>query len=118
MNTILCLNREFRSDLEWWYQLAAVWNGVSILSPVKTLAPEGLVISDASGSWGCGAFHEQHWFQLQWDHSTKELLQILILSAIWSKDWAGNMAVVHILRTRHKGTSVMHQISNSCTMGF
>lgn len=96
MNATLRLNREFRSDLEWWYQLATVWNGVSILSPIRSLAPDGLVTSDASGSWGCGAFHEQHWFQLQWDQfsapwhiTSKELLPILIASAIWGKDWAG-----------------------------
>ena len=67
MNAILRLNREFHSDLEWWFQLAAVWNGVSILAPVKALAPDGIIVSDASGNWGCGAFHDQKWFQLQWD---------------------------------------------------
>ena len=33
------LNREFRSDLEWWFHLAAVWNGVSILAPLKAENP-------------------------------------------------------------------------------
>ena len=47
MNATLRLNREFHSDLEWWYQLATVWNGVSILSPVRSLASDGLVTSDA-----------------------------------------------------------------------
>ena len=25
-----------------------------------------VVVSDASGLWGCGAVHENLWFQLQW----------------------------------------------------
>ena len=64
------LNRDFRSDLEWWFQLGASWNGVSILAPLRREAPDGVVVSDASGNWGCGAFHGQFWFQLQWDYAS------------------------------------------------
>ena len=31
------------------------------------------VTSDASGSWGCGAFLEREWFQLRWPEATREL---------------------------------------------
>ena len=49
------LNRKARSDIEWWYQFAAKWNGMSILRAQRREKPDITVTSDASGSWGCGA---------------------------------------------------------------
>ena len=60
------LNVEARSDIEWWFQFAEPWNGVSILDSLVPKPPEHTLTSDASGSWGCGAFWESHWFQLEW----------------------------------------------------
>ena len=79
--------------------------------------PDVTLTSDASGSWGCGAFYANSWFQLQWPaasidyHITvKELLPIVIAAGIWGAQWANqsvvcrcdNEAVVHIINT---GTS-------------
>lgn len=90
MKAHIRLNREFRSDLEWWFQLAAAWNGISILAPLKTENPDQEITSDASGTWGCGAFSAGEWFQLQWQSSMalvhitiKELLPIIITAALW-----------------------------------
>ena len=111
MDAYICINQEFRSDLEWWYQMVATWNGVSILDPLKAEASDCLITTDASGSWGCGGFFDNKWFQMQWDpraHTTplhitiKELLPVVIATAIWGRNWAGktvralcdNMAVV------------------------
>ena len=119
------INQEFRSDLEWWFQMTAAWNGVSILAPLRAEAPDGLITSDASGAWGCGAFHNDNWFQVQWDHSpaasfhitVKELLPVIIAAAVWGAGWPGqtiralcdNMAAVHIIRTRQsKDPNAMH----------
>ena len=91
-NATLHLNREFRTDLEWWFQFATGWNGISILAPAKALAPNGLITSDASRNWGCGAFHNQSWFQLQWTHTTihchitSKELPIVIAAAIWGSN--------------------------------
>ena len=115
------LNTEFRSDLEWWFQLAAAWNGISIFAPLKAVNPDLEVTSDASGNWGCGAFSSGEWFQLQWDSSmtpvhitVKELIPIVIAAMLWGHKWAGktvralcdNMAIVHVLHSRQ---------SKSCT---
>ena len=115
LEAIIRITKEFRSDLEWWFQMATAWNGTSILSPLKAMNPDGEITSDASGSWGCGAFHQDKWFQLQWDpHSLplnitgKELLPIIMAAAVWGKQWSGktiralcdNMAAVHIIRSR------------------
>ena len=82
--------------LEWWYQMVASWNGVSILAPLRAESPDSLITSDASGGWGSGAFHDNQWFQMQWDpHTTplhitiKELLPIIIATATWGHNWAG-----------------------------
>ena len=50
------LNRGFRSDLQWWASFLPSWNGVSMMSGVVPACPTASITSDASGSWGCGAF--------------------------------------------------------------
>ena len=100
------------------------WNGVSILAPFHKEAPDGLITSDVSGRWGCGAFHEHDWFQLQWNSTSepwqitiKELIPIVIAASTWGHRWAGktiralcdNMAVVHIINSRQsRDPDVMH----------
>ena len=72
--------------------------------------------SDASGSWGCGAFilGSAEWLQLPWPASwievpiaAKEAVPIVASLAVWGNRWVGgtvqvfcdNMAVVQCLRT-------------------
>lgn len=74
------------------------------------------MVSDASGTWGCGAFTGDHlpiWFHLPWPPSgwegkniaVKEMIPMVISAGIWGKQWRGrtvefrsdNMAVVHAL---------------------
>ena len=82
--------------------------------PVTTTSVE--VVSDASGTFGCGAFSPNlGWFQLRWPESwhsvniaAKELVPIVIASALWGHHWthtgvcfkSDNMAVVALLKTR------------------
>ena len=63
------LNREFRSDILWWTNLIAPWNGVSYLFA----GPTSEFASDASGSWGCGAHTTESWFQMQWNEQSLPL---------------------------------------------
>lgn len=130
MEAWLRLNWEFRSDLEWWFQLASAWNGVSLLAPLRRQSPDLELTTDASGSWGCGAFHEVDWFQLQWEEKSeppnitvKELTPIVLAAALWGHKWAGktirarcdNMAVVHILNSRtSKDNNAMHLVRCLC----
>ena len=61
------LNLVFRSDLQWWLMFVADWNGVRMMSRKCKARPHEVVTSDASGSWGCGAFSSANcWFQLTW----------------------------------------------------
>ena len=53
-------------------------------------APSITVTSDASGTWGCGAFVGNQWFQLAWLSSwldihitAKELVPIVLAGMIW-----------------------------------
>ena len=53
--------------------------------------------SDASGSWGCGAWQGTNWFQLKWDEQSasrgiapvKELLPIIVATVVWGHGWKG-----------------------------
>ena len=73
------------------------------------------VFSDASGSFGCGAFASSlGWFQLQWPEdwhaihiTAKELVPIMLAAALWGPQWtrkriafrSDNMAVVELLKS-------------------
>ena len=89
-----------------------------VLSFFPPTAPTTHVYSDASGSFGCGAVnHDRNtWCQLQWPNSwstvgiaAKELVPIIIASAVWGPGWHGehahfhsdNEAVVTIIQRRH-----------------
>ncbi len=112
------LSRAFKSDLSWWALFLEQWNGVSLFSSVVRGACCTTLTSDASGTWGCGAFTSTgEWLQLRWPsvweevHITvKELLPIMVACATWGHCWRGrtvrclcdNAAVVAILRS---GTS-------------
>ena len=57
------LNQEVRADLLWWEAFAPSWNGSCFLAPALLARPASTVATDASGSWGCGALWQGHWFQ-------------------------------------------------------
>ena len=76
------------------------WNGITMMTMLVEQAPGGMVTSDASGSWGCGAFSS--WFQLQWNTNllsksiaVKEMVPIIIAAAIWGKLWRGKLIICH-----------------------
>ena len=120
---LIRLNLGFRSDLAWWNMFIAEWNGISFLAP-PTYLPQLDLTTDASGSWGCGAWHHRSWFQLQWDSRShtlsipeKELISIILAVATWGNAWAGhhiichcdNQVVVACLRSRtSKVPGIMH----------
>ena len=116
-NSFSRLNAEARSDIFWWHSFIQHWNGISMMVASRKCNPDVILTSDASGSWGCGAFYAGDWFQHQWSPHTinytitaKELLPIVMAAAIWGPHWANksvlcrcdNEAVVCILNT---GTS-------------
>ena len=116
-NHHVSLNAGARSDLAWWSVFLEQWNGVSLLAVLGEQEPSVILTSDASGSWGCGAYWGSQWFQLPWhgtvgtagaNIATKELIPIVIAAALWGKAWAGlvvlcrcdNEAVVAVLNKR------------------
>ena len=115
-----------KSDLAWWHTFLESWNGTSMLLPSKKASPDTRVVSDASGSWGCGAYWGDKWFQLQWEPSMavgnlsialKELVPIIMAATAWGRYWRGlvvqccsdNKATVAVLNTRtSKDNDIMH----------
>ena len=121
------MNTEFRSDLAWWSLFLDSWNGSAMMSFSQLPSPTVFLTSDASGSWGCGAFAGPNWFQLAWpnDHARdcpiayKELAPIVLALAIWGHLWSqqtvlcftDNTAVVSILLSRtSKNKDIMHLV--------
>ena len=116
------INESTRSDIIWWQVFMESWNGISLM-PNATPGTMPLV-SDASGSWGCGAHWGPQWFQWRWEGpaadwqiASKELLPILFALVVWGRRWAGsrveclcdNMAVVVVVNSgRAKDRILMH----------
>ena len=95
------LNASFRADLAWWKEFIGRWNGVSYL-PNPLHLPTMEMASDASGSWGCGAWHGNLWFQLPWDSrsqplsiAAKELLPIILACTMWGHLWRNHRVICH-----------------------
>ena len=102
-----------RADICWWKCFLQAWSGRSFFPLPEA---EFHVYSDASGSWGCGAFiREVGWFQVPWpplwehvDISAKELVPVVLAAALWGHLWSGkhiafhsdNMSVVSVLTSR------------------
>ena len=71
------------------------------LPPPPTLAgPPHQLFTDASGTWGCRAFWNLHWFQLRWEErskslptTVKEMLPIVLSATVWGPQW---LAAAHI----------------------
>ena len=120
------LNIAARADITWWHTFVDNWNGLSILWSVGICTPSIIVISDASGSWGCGGFYSSFWFNMKWPPQAqefsiaiKELFSVVIAAAIYGKYWSGqlvqfsvdNAAVVHVLQATYSREShLMHLI--------
>ena len=118
------LNISARSDIAWWRVFAKQWNGTSMLYNYRRANPQIHVFSDASGSWGCGAYSGKEWFQLQWPTtmpgchiSVKEMIPVVIAAVVWGQHWRGlsirfhsdNSAVVALLNTGSvRDDSLMH----------
>jgi len=89
------LTAEARSDIKWWFQFTCHWNDCTMIPP--PLREPLTLVSDASGTWGCGTYWGPAWFQLPWNKalqdshiSTKELAPIVLATAIWGNAWQGH----------------------------
>ncbi len=113
-----------RGLLAWWAEFLTQWNGISFPQPLNR--NHLTMTSDASGTWGCGAWHNTSWFQIRWDATAhpltiaeKELIPIIIGCAVWGGSWEGhrvtcfcdNQVVVATLSSKtSKHPGLMHLI--------
>lgn len=84
------------------------------------------LITDGSGSFGCGAHSQSRWIQFRWPTVTepwsiavKEMVPIVMALMLWGKHWAGNvvlvqcdnMAIVEVLNSGiAKDSTLMHML--------
>ena len=91
-----------------------------MLWDLKKYSVDITVYSDASGSWGCGALWNLHWFNFQWpDHLkewsiiVKELFLVVVVVALYGPQWRGkivqfvvdNLAVVQVLNSTYSSNN-------------
>ncbi len=114
MDHYVRINQEARTDIEWWHCFLTSWNGTAMMFTSGPQSPDATVTSDASGTWGCGAYLGKEWFMLEWTESfrelhitVKELAPIVIAAIVWGLTWRGmsirakcdNSAVVAIVNS-------------------
>ena len=92
-HSIIRLNNACRADIAWWTEFIPSWNEISFLCPPHSLQVVECT-ADASGTWGCGAWHNTSWFQVPWDNragnqsiAAKELVPIILACAAWGRSW-------------------------------
>lgn len=78
------------------------WSGISFHQFLLLQQPAHHLFTDASGSWGCGAWSYPFWFNLHWGgenplHSIalKELFPIVLACAAWRCRWTGTYILCH-----------------------
>ena len=92
---------ECRADIECGYVFHRFWNGVAIICNPDAFTPDVVLCTDASGSWGCGAFWRTLWFQVPSDGlaiagqsmAAKELFPIVLAPLLWGSMWQGLMVL-------------------------
>jgi len=89
------LNKEFMLDIAWWHTFAHCWNDLSMLCNSESLSYNFTIHTDASGSWGCGAFMSGQWLQWEWLNTwvpqgimAKKLVLIVLSCALWGPQLA------------------------------
>ena len=108
----VCLTAGARADLAWWWCFLKEWSSLSFFPRSEA---DFHVLSDASGSFGCGAVVDcMAMFQLVWpvswdiiDISVKELVPVVVAAALWGEKWrqrhvcihSDNMAVVSVIKS-------------------
>ena len=117
LDNFIRLNVSARSDIKWWSMFATKWNGTSMLVRFDKENPQISVTSDASGSWGCGAFEGSKWLQYQWPPamdslhiSIKEMIPVVMAAAIWGKEWSGKS-----VRFWSDNSSVVALLNSGCS---
>ena len=86
------LTKEFRSDLQWWHMFIMRWNGISFFHNALITLFDFQIQTDASGSWGCGAYFNGRWLQFPWSAEwaptsimAKEMAPVLLSCVVWSR---------------------------------
>ena len=99
------LNPEARADLRWWNSFLPSWNGTSMfIAPEWKDADSFQLYTDASGSFGFGAYLDGAWFRGDWQphqqlpkRSTQwqELFAIMAAALTWGHLLAGHHIRFH-----------------------
>jgi len=92
---VLRLPAAVLEDLTWWLEALTAWNGKSfLLFNEWTPAPDFELQTDASGSWGYGAYFQGRWLNGSWPEELqllsiefKELYAIVTACHTWGHEW-------------------------------
>ena len=96
------LNKEALTEIAWWDTLLSQWQGTSVQQFLLLRHPDHHLFTDASGSWGCGAWCGTQWLQVPWSSTSpltsialKELFPVVLAAAVWGHSWHGCLIICH-----------------------
>ena len=117
LDNFVRLNISARSDILWWSVFASQWNGTSMLVQFDRANPQVMVTSDASGTWGCGAYESGRWLQFKWppnmkaSHiSVREMIPVVMSAALWGRHWLGKSVCF-----RSDNSAVVALVNSGCS---
>ena len=127
------LGMPFRLDLRWCHIFLDSWNGTGLLQGQRLGPADFNLFTDASGSFGTGAWFNEYWFQLPWPQAVavkwsiaaKQLASVVIAVAVWGQLWqrktvlvlSDNQAVVEVINAGAcKDPLLMQHIRCICSL--
>ena len=117
LHSYTTLTKAFKFDLCWWHFFVNSWNGVSVLEYYYPRTSfDCKVVTDASGSWGCGAQFGDHIYAWPAKWATvgimaKELVPIVIGCAVW-----GPLLVKKVTELKCDNLGLVNAISKGSSM--
>lgn len=95
------LNMSARTELAWWLLQCEEWSGTSAGQFLLLEQPSDHLYTDASRSWGCGAWSLPHWLYVPWQDELqgapilKELMPVVLAVVLWGWGWSGCYVMCH-----------------------
>ena len=74
------------------------WNGVSLLRMFQPASPTVQFVSDASGSFGCGAVWLEAWLQVQWPRDYRSCVTMRGRGRASNSGYSREPHLMHMLR--------------------
>ena len=99
----ISVSAEFKKDVHWWSTFMAVYNGVSIIPPIRWTAPDVVFTTDSTLS-GCGGLTDIAYFHRRYPDyildagysiNALEILAVTVSVRLWGHMYGGQKILIY-----------------------